>query len=288
MNLIELYKEINSLKQKNDKTNEEIELLEKYQNEFNLYTKENTKAFHILKEQIINNVENLDFNQINSDLYDINFVEPNLKQTIYEFTILQKNEKIFTQLFNQFEDTISLNSLGYKYFFIIELISFLGFSSSIIERVFKKMEPTFIAHYRNKIIYLQSLLKKENIDAQNLFDFYLVLGERVEKKIFNSVTINAYSKFIIENDEDDLEELIQDYRTVQYLNRIFKMLKPKKNDPDYGITLMYLTIIFYELNKAIEIIKKEEEEDKKEEEEAKKAVSSQNRIEELPDDVKDF
>jgi len=145
------------------------------------------------------------------------------------------------------------------------------------------MDPNFIAYYRNKIIYLQALLKKEEIDGQNLYDFYRVLGERVRDNIFNKITIGAYEKYILENDIDELEELIQDYRTDQYINRIYKMLKPKKSDKDYGATLLYLSIIFYELRRAIEIIKKEEEEDRKQEEEAKNSLS-QNRIEEFTDE----
>lgn len=282
LSLDELLKTINELKNK-EKIDEEEETLNQYEEYYKAKMDENTKAFNLLKEQIQKNNE-LDFSQINLDLYDINFINKESNQTIYEFAIFSKNENIFKQLFDKFEDDIAFNSLGKGYFLIIELISFLGFSTETIESVFKKMNPNYIAHYRNKIIYLQALLKKEEIDTQNLYDFYRVLGERVSKNIFNKVTIQAYNKYLIDEDIDELEDLIQDYRTDQYLNRIYKMISPKRKDNDYGITLLYLSIIFYELRKAIELITKEEEEEKKQEEEAKKSLEKQPKIEEVFDE----
>ena len=279
LSLDELFKAINELKN----IDTEDELLEKMENHYSNKMDENKKAFSLLKEEIEKN-NDLNFDEINLELYDINFVDKETKQTIYEFAIFSKNEKLFNQLFEKFENDIAFNSLGKGHFLIIELISFLGFSTEIIESVFKKMNPSYIAHYRNKIIYLQALLKKEEIDKQNLYDFYRVLGERVRENIFSKVVIEAYEKCLLSDDLDELEDLIQDYRTDQYLNRIYKMLSPKRKDNDYSATLLYLTIIFYELRKAIEIIKKEEEEDKKQEEEAKKSLEKQPKIEEVFDE----
>ena len=267
----QLYSKINELENNKNRNIEENSYLSKIKDRFNLIKEENQKTFSTIKSQIDENKETLDFSGINRELYDINYVESNLKQTIYEYAILNGNETVYNQLLDEFEN-ISFNSIGFRGLMIIELISFMGFTEETINKTFEKTDSNFIAYYRNKIIHLQSLLKKDNINTQDLFNFYRVLSERIKNKIFNSIIINAYTQFIKSDDLDDLEELVQDYRTEQYLNRIYKMMKPKRTDNDYSTILLYLSIIFYELKKTIEIVKKEDEDEKREEEEAKKMI----------------
>ncbi len=73
LSLDELLKTINELKNK-EKIDEEEETLNLYEEHYNAKMDENTKAFNLLKEQIEKNNE-LDFSQINLDLYDINFIK---------------------------------------------------------------------------------------------------------------------------------------------------------------------------------------------------------------------
>lgn len=277
LSLEELCSEITKIKKENND-----ELLTEYETFFNKKKEHNELCFKSLYTQIDNEIDTIDLSCIDSTLYDINFISNSI--TIYEYAIIKKNEAIFNQLFDHFEDTISIDSIGKGGLMIIEMISFIGFSINTIEKVFKKMNPNYISYYRNKIIYIQSLLKNDNMNSQDLYDFYRVLAERVNSNIFNNVTINAYQEYIINNNVDDIEELIQDLRTDLYLNRIYKMIKPKKSDNDYAPTLLYLSIIFYELKKTIEIVNKEDEEDKKNKEEENNLMK-QPRIKEIEDDI---